>query len=266
MNRIEKKFAELKKAGRKGLVTFITGGDPNFEKSLSLLQDLPENGADFIEIGMPFSDPMADGPTIQASSLRALRAGMSTEKILDMVRRFRTQDKDTPIILMGYYNPIYRYGPESFIQQAVEAGVDGLIIVDLPPEEYAELQLYVRKTDLTIIRLVTPTTDAARLPAILDGASGFLYYVSITGITGTKSADAEAVKKHIEEIKKETDLPIVVGFGIKDADDVKTMSAFADGVVVGSAIVENIFKHHNDNNLQDIVASQVKDLAGALTS
>ena len=186
MNRIEKKFQDLEKLGRKGLVTFITGGDPSYDTSLSLLQNLPRNGADFIEIGMPFSDPMADGPTIQASSLRALDGGMSTEKILDMVKTFRKQDKDTPIILMGYYNPIYCYGSERFIQDAVEAEVDGLIIVDLPPEEYPELQLYIRKTDLTIIRLVTPTTDAERLPKVLDGASGFLYYVSITGITGTK--------------------------------------------------------------------------------
>ncbi|MCB1530817.1 MAG: tryptophan synthase subunit alpha [Rhodospirillales bacterium] len=264
MNRIEARFNKLKEEGRKALVTFITAGDPDAKKSLSVLKKLPESGADFIEIGMPFSDPMADGPAIQASSLRALQNGMTLKNTLELLQQFRTGDTKTPVILMGYFNPVLAYGIENFVTDAVQSGADGLIIVDLPPEEAQELQGPADEEGLCLIRLVTPTTDERRLEKILEGASGFLYYVSITGITGTKSANVQDVDAHIQRIKKQTNLPVLVGFGIKTPEDAGKMADIADGVVVGSAIVENMQKNQNDNNLSVKISDQVKKLSAAL--
>lgn len=264
MSRIGQKFTALKNEGRKGLVTFITAGDPDAKTSQDVLNKLAESGADFIELGMPFTDPMADGPAIQAAGLRALEAGGCMVQTLDMVRNFRDLDDETPLILMGYYNPIYQYGSEKFISDAQDAGVDGLIVVDLPPEEADELNVPAQKAGLDIIRLVTPTTDSARLPKVLDGASGFLYYVSITGVTGTKSAAVDEVNAHIKEIRNHTNLPIAIGFGIKTPDDVIRMTGEADAAVVGSAIVETIGAIANDEKSSDDVCSQVRQLSNAL--
>ncbi|MBU6235935.1 MAG: tryptophan synthase subunit alpha [Alphaproteobacteria bacterium] len=239
-NRIDTVFAALKAQGRAALVTFITAGDPDVKKSLEVLKSLPAAGADIIELGMPFTDPMADGPTIQASSLRALASGASMQTTLQMVRDFRTSNTTTPIVLMGYANPCFQYGFEKFAKDAAAAGADGLIIVDLPPEEDDALLEYTKPAGLHLIKLVTPTTTDARLKAILPKASGFLYYVSITGITGAASADIPAVKKHIESIRKHTDLPVAAGFGIKTPDDVAAFKSAVDAVVVGSAIVEKV--------------------------
>ncbi|WP_138380872.1 tryptophan synthase subunit alpha [Luteithermobacter gelatinilyticus] len=238
VERIERKFADLKAQGRAGLVTFTTAGDPTYDRSLRLLKGLPKAGADIIELGMPFSDPMADGPAIQAASLRALQAGMTVHKYLDMVRAFREGDQDTPLILMGYYNPIYVYGVNTFLKDALEAGVDGLIIVDLPPEEDAELAVPARKAGMGFIHLATPTTDAARLKKITAHGSGFLYYVSIAGITGTRTPDLASVKRALESFRGKTDLPLAVGFGIKTPAHAAAFAEFADAVVVGSAIVD----------------------------
>jgi len=238
--RIDKKFAALKAQGRAALVTFITAGDPDYDTSLEILLGLPEAGADIIELGMPFTDPMADGPAIQLASQRALKAGQTMAKTLDMVRRFRARDAETPIVLMGYYNPVYVYGNARFLADAKAAGVDGLIIVDLPPEEDAELCLPALEHEISFIRLATPTTDDARLPKVLRNASGFLYYVSITGVTGTRAPDARLVEQSLKRIRRQTDLPIAVGFGVKTAAQAQRMAAFADGVVVGSALVSAI--------------------------
>jgi len=240
VTRIDKRFADLQRAGRAGLVTFVTAGDPDTETSLKLLQGLPGAGADIIELGMPFSDPMADGPAIQASSQRALKAGQTMKKTLAMVKAFRAQDDATPIVLMGYYNPIYVYPVDRFLQDAVAAGVDGLIVVDVPPEEDVELCLPALAAGLNFIRLATPTTDARRLPAVLANTSGFLYYVSIAGITGTASPDMAKVKAHVGRIKAKTGLPIAVGFGVKTQDQVRAIAECAEGVVVGSALVSAI--------------------------
>ncbi len=240
MSRIATRFAELKKQNRAGFVAFITAGDPNLETSFEILKGLPAAGADVIELGMPFTDPMADGPAIQAASLRALKAGQTMKKTLDIVRRFRATDTTTPIVLMGYYNPIYAYGGETFCKDAHAAGVDGLIIVDLSPEEDPELRPHAKAAGLDIIRLSTPTTDAKRLPAVLDGATGFLYYVSITGVTGSKEIDAEAVAKALKPLKAATSLPVAVGFGIKTEADAKAVARVADAAVVGSALVTEI--------------------------
>ena len=264
MNRIEKKFSQLKAENKKGLVTFITAGDPDAEKSLSVLKSLPESGADFIEIGMPFTDPMADGPAIQASSLRALEKGMSLKGVLSMVRNFRESNAETPIILMGYFNPIYCYVTEDFMNDAKEAGADGLIIVDLPPEEDEELRVPAEKAGLDLIKLVTPTTHDERLKRVIEHASGFLYYVSITGVTGTKSADIDAVGQHIAKIKTQTDLPVAVGFGIKTPEDAANMSKIADAVVVGSSIVQNIEQNQDDSNLNDRISEQINALKTAI--
>jgi tryptophan synthase alpha chain len=237
MTRIDKKFADLKSQGRAGLVTFITGGDPDYDTSLAILKALPGAGADIIEIGMPFSDPMADGPAIQASSLRALNAGQTMKKTLSMVREFRTKDDTTPIVLMGYYNPIYVYPVDRFVADAVEAGADGLIVVDLPPEEDEELRPAATAAGMNVIRLATPTTDAKRLPAVLSNTSGFVYYVSIAGITGTAAPDIDSVAAHVGRIKANTSLPIAVGFGVKTEDQVSAFARIAEGVVVGSALV-----------------------------
>lgn len=240
MTRIDKKFAALKREGRAGLVTFITAGDPDYDTSLAMLKALPAAGADIVELGMPFSDPMADGPAIQASSLRALRAGQTMKKTLSMVREFRKEDQTTPIVLMGYYNPIYVYPVDRFVADAGDAGADGLIIVDLPPEEDEELRPAAAAAGLSVIRLATPTTDARRLPAVLTNTSGFVYYVSIAGITGTAAPDVGSVGAHIERIKAHTDLPIAVGFGVKTPEQVRNLARIAEGVVVGSAIVSAI--------------------------
>jgi tryptophan synthase alpha chain len=240
--RIDRRFAKLKSEGRKGLVTFVTAGDPDPETSKKILLGLPGAGADVIELGMPFSDPMADGPAIQASSLRALRAGHKMKKTLDLVAEFRKTDADTPIVLMGYYNPIYVYPNEAFLKDAAAAGVDGLIVVDVPPEADEELCLPAAAHGLNFIRLTTPTTDERRLPAVLRNTSGFLYYVSITGITGAAAPDANAVHRHVRQIKAATSLPVAVGFGIKTAEQAKALAETADAVVVGSALVGAIEK------------------------
>ena len=238
--RIERRFAALKSANRGGLVTFITAGDPNYELSLDLVRQLPAAGADVIELGMPFTDPMADGPAIQASSLRALRTGMTLKRSLQLVTEFRKGDNETPIILMGYYNPIYSYGVAAFLKDAKAAGVDGLIVVDLPPEEDEELCLPALKAGLNFIRLATPTTDDKRLPTVLRNTSGFVYYVSIAGITGTRSAANADVSAAVARLKRHTDLPVAVGFGINTAEQAAAIAKVADAAVVGSALVNRI--------------------------
>jgi tryptophan synthase alpha chain len=238
--RIDTKFAALKKEGRAALVTFLTAGDPDYETSLKIITGLPKAGADVIELGMPFTDPMADGPAIQAAGLRALAAGATMKKTLKLVKAFRATDKDTPIVLMGYYNPIYVYGVDAFIEDAKKSGVDGLIVVDLPPEEDDELCIPAMKAGLNFIRLTTPTTDDARAPAVFKHTSGFVYYVSVLGITGTKAPDLKSVKQNVRRLKTHTDLPIAVGFGVKSAEQARTIAKDADGVVVGSALVQAI--------------------------
>jgi tryptophan synthase alpha chain len=240
MSRISNRFAELKKANRAAFVPFVTAGDPDAETTSALLAKLPAAGADLIELGVPFSDPMADGPAIQASSLRALQAGMSLPKVLELVRKFRKTDKTTPLVLMGYYNPIHAYGTARFAKDAADAGVDGLITVDLPPEEDEVLRVPAAAHGLDIVRLATPTTDAARLEVVLDGAGGYLYYVSITGITGTKSFTESDVRAAVAKVKAASGLPCVVGFGIKTPEQAAEVAAFADGAVVGSAIVDRL--------------------------
>ena len=242
-DRIAARFAALKARGDAGLVTFTMAGDPDPETSLEILKGLPAAGADIIELGMPFSDPMADGPAIQASGQRALKAGQTLLKTLDMVARFRDGDAETPVVLMGYYNPIYVMGVDVFLEKARAAGVDGLIIVDLPPEEDDELCRPALAQGLHFIRLATPTTDDKRLPAVLANASGFLYYVSIAGITGAKGAEAGAVADAVARLRHHTDLPIAVGFGIKTPADAGAIGAVADAAVVGSAIVNTVAAH-----------------------
>ena len=235
--RIDRRFAQLKTEGRAALVTFLTAGDPDPETSLALLRAIPAAGADVVELGMPFTDPMADGPAIQMSSQRALKAGQSLKKTLAMVRAFRQADDATPLVLMGYYNPIYIYGVDRFLRDAKSAGVDGLIVVDLPPEEDEELCLPALKAGMNFIRLATPTTDDKRLPAVLANTSGFVYYVSITGITGAAMADPAKVTAAVARIKRHTKLPVAVGFGVRTAEQAAVIAAGADGVVVGSALV-----------------------------
>ncbi len=237
-DRIEKRFAKVKAEGRAALVTFVMAGDPDPATSLEILKTLAKAGADVIEVGMPFSDPMADGPAIQAAGLRALHAGMTLHGVLKIVAEFRKQDADTPIILMGYYNPIYVYGVDRFLADAKAAGADGMIVVDLPPEEDEELCLPALKAGLSFIRLATPTTDDARLPAVLANTSGFVYYVSITGITGAGRPDYARVAFAVKRIKGHTDLPVAVGFGVKDAAAAREIAQNADGVVVGSALID----------------------------
>lgn len=240
VSRIDRRFAALKKEGRAGFVTFVTAGDPDYKTAEKILLGLPAAGADLIELGMPFSDPMADGPAIQASSLRALKAGHTMHKTLDLVRALRARDQDTPVVLMGYYNPIYVYPRERFLDDAAAAGVDGLIIVDVPPEADDELCLPAIDRGLNFIRLATPTTDARRLPAVLNNTSGFLYYVSITGITGAAAPDVTQVHAQVARIRKSTELPIAVGFGVRTPEQARAIAAGADAVVVGSALVNTI--------------------------
>ena len=249
MNRIKETFDQLKNINKKAVGIFLTAGDPDFESSFNLIQKLPKNGVDFIEIGMPFSDPMADGPSIQLSSQRALKSGMNLTKCLSLVKNFRKKNYQTPIILMGYYNPIYRYGKERFIQKCLDCGVDGLIIVDLPSEEDEELYIEAERNKLSIIRLVTPTTDVKRLNKILLNATGFVYYVSITGITGTQAPNIEDVSKNLKKIKSVTNLPVIIGFGIRSPSQASLMSNISDGIVVGSAVVDLIKSSlDSDNN------------------
>ncbi|HVY99846.1 MAG TPA: tryptophan synthase subunit alpha [Dongiaceae bacterium] len=269
--RIERRFADLKAEGRAGLVVFVTAGDPDYATALDLVKALPKAGADVIELGMPFTDPMADGPAIQASSLRALKAGQNMRKTLALVKEFRAGDPATPIVLMGYYNPIYSYGVDGFLKDALAAGVDGLIIVDLPPEEDRELCLPALKAGLNFIRLATPTTDDHRLPKVLTNTSGFVYYVSILGITGTKSASNTDIAKAVQRLKRHTDLPVAVGFGIKTADQARAVAAEADAAVVGSAIVQRIADSLDaagkaTPRTKESVLELVRDLAGGVRS
>ena len=265
--RIDRRFAALKKEGRAALVTFITAGDPDLDTSAKILAGLPAAGADVIELGMPFSDPMADGPAIQAASIRALKAGHTMRKTLAMVKDFRRHDDTTPIVLMGYYNPIYVFPGEAFLAQAKAAGVDGLIVVDVPPEADDELCLPAMKHGLNFIRLATPTTDAKRLPAVLQNTSGFLYYVSIAGITGTATPDPSAVHQQVKRIKQSTALPVAVGFGVKTPQQAKAIAAGADGVVVGSALVGEIEKSlTSEGRATARTAPAVLDLVKSLSS
>jgi len=262
--RIEKRFAALKKEGRAALVTFIMAGDPDGETSLEIAKALPKAGADLIELGMPFTDPMADGPAIQAAGQRALKAGQTMKKTLAMVRAFRKGDDATPIVLMGYYNPIYIYGVDKFLVDAKQAGVDGLIIVDLPPEEDEELCLPALKAGLNFIRLATPTTDDKRLPTVLTNTSGFVYYVSITGITGSATPDTAKVTEAVARIKRHTGLPVAVGFGVKNADNARAIAQGADGVVVGSALIDAMRASLKDGKASAGTVQAVADLAAQL--
>ena len=264
MSRIAARFAELARANRAAFIPFITAGDPDAETSSAILERLPGAGADLIELGVPFSDPMADGPAVQASSLRALNAGMRVSKVLDMVRAFRAHDRDTPIILMGYFNPIHRYGVEAFARDAAEAGVDGVITVDLPPEEDAVLRGPANAGGLDIIRLATPTTDEKRLRTILDGAGGFLYYVSIAGVTGTKSYAQSDVASALAKLKQRSKIPCAVGFGIKTPEQAAAIARMADGAVVGSAIVSRIAAALESGRPRADIVMDVVDFCGTL--
>jgi tryptophan synthase alpha chain len=271
VTRIDKRFADLAKEGRAALVTFLMSGDPDYETSLAVIKALPKAGADLIELGMPFTDPMADGPSVQAAGLRALKAGQTLKKTLAMVRAFREGDDATPIVLMGYYNPIYVYGVAQFLADAKAAGVDGLIIVDLPPEEDDELCLPALKAGLNFIRLATPTTDDKRLPAVLANTSGFVYYVSITGITGSAVPDSTAVAAAVGRIKRHTKLPVAVGFGVKNAATATAIAKSSDGVVVGSALVDVLLRSLDANgkataNTVSAVAGLVSELAEGVRS
>lgn len=240
MTRIDRKFASLQAEGKKAFVAYVMAGDPNYDTSLEIIKGLPGAGVDVIELGIPFTDPMADGPTIQLAGQRALEAGQTLNKTLAMAKAFRKTDDTTPIVMMGYYNPIYNKGVPKFLEEAKEAGVDGLIVVDLPPEEDAELCIPAQEAGLNFIRLATPTTDDKRLPKVLQNTSGFVYYVSITGITGAAEAQAGDVGPEVARIKSATDLPVIVGFGIKTPDNARDIASVADGAVVGSAIVKLI--------------------------
>jgi tryptophan synthase alpha chain len=265
--RIDRRFAALKADGRAALVTFVEAGDPDPETSLAIVKRLPAAGADLIEIGMPFTDPMADGPAIQAAGVRALRAGQTLAKTLRMVRDFRQGDDETPIVLMGYYNPIYIYGVARFLADAKAAGVDGLIVVDLPPEEDDELCIPALDAGLNFIRLATPTTDDRRLPAVLANTSGFVYYVSVTGITGSAAPDAAKVGEAVARIKRHTKLPVAVGFGVRTAQAAAAIARGADGVVVGSALVDAVKASLDaDGNATARTIAAVTDLVADLAA
>ena len=271
LKKIKMKFDELKKQKKKGLITFITAGDPNYDASLEILKKLPEAGADIIEIGMPFTDPMADGPGIQASYLRALEAGQTLKKTIQLVKEFREFNSSIPIVLMGYYNPIYKYGVDLFLKDIKAIGVDGLIIVDLPPEADVELCIPSLKKNIDFIRLATPTSSEERLPIIINNASGFLYYVSVAGITGSKTPEITSIKNKVAIIRKFTKLPIAVGFGIRTPEQAVNIAKTADAVVVGSAIIDKIneaYKKDKNNNqlIAEYAANLVKSLSTALNN
>ncbi len=265
--RIDRRFAALRQEGRAALVTYVMAGDPDYDSSLAILKALPQAGADVIELGMPFTDPMADGPAIQAAGLRALNGGQDMKRTLALVHSFRGGDDATPIVLMGYYNPIYVYGVDRFLADAKSAGVDGLIIVDLPPEEDEELCRPALKAGFNFIRLATPTTDDKRLPAVLANTSGFVYYVSITGITGASAPDTGKVAAAVSRIKRHTTLPVCVGFGVRTAEQARAIAQGADGVAVGTALVEAVRKSLSpDGKATPATASAVADLVGALAA
>ena len=263
MTRIDAKFGDLTTKGQKAFVSYIMAGDPDIDTSLEIMKGLPGAGVDIIELGLPFTDPMADGPTIQRAGQRALEGGMTLEKTLGMVRAFRADDATTPVVLMGYYNPIYSRGVERFLADANDAGIDGLIVVDLPPEEDAELCLPAQKAGLNFIRLATPTTDDKRLPRVLQNTSGFVYYVSITGITGAAEAQTSDVAPEVLRIKSQTDLPVVVGFGINSPDRARAIAEVADGAVVGSAIVSMIGAGNAVPEILDFVRTLADGVHGA---
>ena len=262
--RIERRFAQLRSEGRAGLVAYVSAGDPDRETSAAIVAGLPGAGADLIELGMPFTDPMADGPAVQAAGLRALEAGANMHRTLDLVQHFRATDGNTPIVLMGYYNPIYIYGVDRFLADALAAGVDGLIIVDLPPEEDAELCLPALRAGVNFIRLATPTTDDRRLPAVLANTSGFVYYVSITGITGAAAVDVDPVVAAVARLRRNTELPIAVGFGIKNATDAAAIARVADAAVVGSVLVQQVADAQSPAAAVDGVLGLVRELAAGV--
>ena len=265
--RIKSKFEELKNSNKKGLITFVTAGDPNYDTSLAILKKLPDAGADIIEIGMPFTDPMADGPGIQASYLRALEAGQTLKKTIQLVKDFREFNSTVPIVLMGYYNPIYKYGVETFIKNIKEIGVDGIIVVDLPPEADRELCIPAIEKGIDFIRLATPTSNEDRLPKIVNNASGFLYYVSVAGITGSKAPEISSIESKIKTIRNFTDIPIAVGFGIKTPEQAVNIAKTADAVVVGSAIIDKINEaYKKDKNNIKLIADSAADLVKTLSN
>jgi tryptophan synthase alpha chain len=265
--RMDRRFAALAEENRPALVTYFMGGDPDYDTSLAVMRAMPAAGADIIELGMPFSDPMADGPAIQAAGLRALRGGQTLKKTLGLLRAFRQEDRDTPVVMMGYYNPIYTYGVDSFLADAVEAGLDGLIIVDLPPEMDDELCLPALARGISFIRLATPTTDDKRLPTVLNNTSGFVYYVSMTGITGSALPDTGKVAGAVRRIKRHTSLPVCVGFGIKTGENARVIGASADGVVVGTAIVSAIADTLDaDNRATANTVAAVSELVRSLSA
>ncbi len=261
MSRLQTRFAELNQQGRAALVTFVTAGDPDYATSLAILKGLPAAGANVIELGMPFTDPMADGPAIQLANLRALAGKQDLAKTLEMVRDFRQGDTTTPLVLMGYFNPIHRYGVPRFVKDAREAGVDGLIVVDLPPEHNADLCDPAQAAGLDFIRLTTPTTDDRRLPKVLDGSSGFVYYVSVAGVTGAGSATLEHVEQAVARLKRHTDLPVAIGFGIRTPEHAATVARLADGVVVGSALIDRIAEAKHPAEAVDGVLGLCRQLA-----
>lgn len=261
MSRLQSRFAELKQQNRAALVTFVTAGDPDYATSLSILKGLPAVGADVIELGMPFTDPMADGPAIQLANIRALGGHQDMVKTLQMVREFRAGNSDTPLVLMGYFNPIHHYGVPSFIEEAKAAGVDGLIVVDLPPEHNEDLCDPAQAAGLDFIRLTTPTTDDARLPTVLNGSSGFVYYVSVAGVTGAGAATLEHVEQAVARLRRHTDLPISIGFGIRTPEHAATIARLADGVVVGSALIDQIANAASPQQAIDGVLGLCRELA-----
>ena len=264
MSRLQSRFAELKQQNRAALVTFVTAGDPDYATSLSILKGLPAAGADVIELGMPFTDPMADGPAIQLANIRALEAKQNLAKTLQMVREFRKDNNDTPLVLMGYFNPIHKYGVPQFISDAKEAGVDGLIVVDMPPEHNSELCDPAQAAGLDFIRLTTPTTDDARLPTVLNGSSGFVYYVSVAGVTGAGAATMDHVEQAVARLRRHTDLPLCIGFGIRTPEHAADVARRADGVVVGSALVDQIAKAESPAQAIDGVLSLCRELANGV--
>jgi len=266
MSRLSERFATLKQQNRAALITFLTAGDPNYEQSLALLKALPEAGADIIELGMPFSDPMADGPAIQRANLRALAGGQTLSRTLQLVREFREDNQDTPLVLMGYFNPIHCYGVPAFVADAKAAGVDGLILVDLPVEHDTELCVPAQAAGLDFIRLCTPTTDENRLPQVLAGSSGFIYYVSVAGVTGAASASDDAIKQALNRLRRHSQLPLAVGFGIRSPEQAAQVARLADGVVVGSALVEKIAKANSPQQARADVLALCAELSGAIRS